>query len=89
MVSKVALKQGSAFIWFIFIVSVIILGFGYSVLMKPVEVTYNLVYNDLNVSAQVYQDFFTMSKTIWMWTPLVIVLCLFFWAILRLHEAGT
>jgi len=84
---KIKLIQGAAFVWFVFILFIIVFGFTYSILMKPVGIMYNHDYNDsLLVSEDVYQNFYTRSKAIFFWFPLVAILAMVYWAIIRMHQ---
>jgi len=79
--------QNAAFVWFVFILFVVVFAFLYSILSKPIQEVYNITYNDSAVHAQVYQNFFIRSKTIWFWFPLAAVLVVLFWAWLKVQES--
>jgi len=84
---KIKIIQGSAFVWFIFILFIIVFGFVYAILMKPVGMLYNQNYNDsLLQSDQTYQNFYIRSQTIWYWFPLVAIIYLIYWAIIKIHQ---
>lgn len=78
--------QQAAFVWFIFLVFIIMFGFLYGVLMKPVSDIHNMFYNDSALSDDVYQTFFLRTQTIWYWFPLIAVMVLIIWAFLKTQE---
>jgi len=79
------LKQSSPFIWFALVLIIFIVGFSYAILMVPLQKTYNQFYNDSDLDEQVYQTFYTRSKTIWYWFPLITIFALIFWALIQIH----
>lgn len=79
--------QKSPFVFLIFILFIIVFGFVYAILMKPMGVVYNQAYNDSILQAdQQYQDFYIRSKTIWDWFPLVAIIVMVYWAIIKTHQ---
>ena len=83
---KIKLKQASAFVWFVFILAILVFGFAYLIISKPVQVTYNQFYNDTVLDDQVYQDFYIRAKTIWYWFPLSAAIAMFLWAMIKLNQ---
>ena len=48
--------------------------------------TYNMFYDDVEVSDDAYQTFFRRAATLWYVAPLVIVICLVMWALIKTHQ---
>jgi len=82
----IQLRQSSGFVWIVFVLFVLLFGFVYVVMMKPVGILYNLNYNQSELSEQVYQDFFIRSKSIWLILPLPILLSMIIWSIIKIQE---
>lgn len=80
------IRQSSPFLWFVFIISILMIGFMFVVVSKPVSIVYNSVYNDSAVMDSDYQTFFTRTKTIWTGSLMVFVIALLLWTILRMTE---
>jgi len=82
------LRQSQAYIIFIMLVGILVIGFTISIVMKPVSDIYNMKYNETEVSDDVYQDFFTRSKTVWVWSPVVIGIGIFIWGLIKANQQG-
>jgi hypothetical protein len=83
---KIKFVQGSPFIWFMFILAIFVIGFVYVILSRPVSMTYNMFYDDPEVSEDVYQTFFRRAATLWYVAPLIIVVCLIMWSLIKTHQ---
>lgn len=79
-------KKSQAYVILIFLISILVLGFVISLLMKPVKDIYNETHDDEAVQDDVYQQFFVRSKTVWMWSPFILGLGILAWTILKSHE---
>ena len=83
---KIRFMQGSPFIWFMVILSIFMIGFIFVILTRPVSMTYNLAYNDPALYDDTYQMFFRRAKTIWFGAPLIFIVCIIMWGIIKLHQ---
>lgn len=79
-------KKGQAFVFFIFILGLFVIGFAITILMKPLSDVYNRTYNETVVMEDDYQKFFTRSQTVWLWTPFIIAIAMLFWTLIKAHE---
>lgn len=86
---KIAIRKGAPWIVLLYIVAIIILGVAYSVLMEPARVVYDASYVHENVQDDVYQDFFTKSRTVFLWLPLLLIVPIILWMIIKAHEKNT
>ena len=85
---KVNIRKGQAFAILIFILAIFLLGFTYSILMKPVGVLYNRVYNNSELQDDEYQTFFVRTRTIWFWILPIVIIPLIIWAINEGNRRG-
>jgi hypothetical protein len=81
-----SIRKSQAFVWIFFVVAVIMIGFIYMMLMKPLSFVYNYSYNDSTVNDSVYQQFYERSATIWYWTPILLVLSMILWAVIQVQK---
>jgi amino acid transporter len=79
-------KKSQAFVFFIFLIGLIVIGLAISILMKPMNEIYNKTYNQSDVMEQDYQTFYTRTKTIWAWLPFVFALAMIVWVYIKSHE---
>jgi len=80
------IRNGQPFVFIVFILAIFIVGFAFVVLEKPLEVTYNKYYNDTDVSDDVYQTFYTRTKTMWEWMLLPIGIMLIVWVVVKMQQ---
>jgi len=80
------IRKSQAFVIIIFLMGLLILGLAISILMKPLGEVYNDTYNKTSVQDDDYQQFFTRSKTVWQWSPLLLVLGMIIWVLIKTHE---
>lgn len=81
-------KKAQAFAILIFIIALIVIGLAMSILMKPMKVVYDKTYQDDAVQEDVYQEFYTRSKTVWIWLPFMLGIPLVIWVLIKAHEKG-
>lgn len=83
---KIQNRQSQPYIFLLFIVAIIVLGIAISVLMKPVSDIYNWTHNETIVQQDDYQEFFTRSRTLWIWLPVILAIGLVIWAFIKAHQ---
>jgi hypothetical protein len=76
-------KKSQAYIFLMFILALIITGFLISIMMAPMKMVYDSSVNQTSVQEDVYQNFYTQSVTIWIWTPGILVVGFILWAVIR------
>jgi glucan phosphoethanolaminetransferase (alkaline phosphatase superfamily) len=76
-------RKGQAYIFLMFIAALIITGFLISIMMAPMKMVYDSSANLSSVQEDVYQNFYTQSVTIWIWTPGILVVGFILWAVIR------
>ena len=79
-------KKAQAFVLLIFFIGLIVIGLGISVIMKPMQTVYDHTYNRTDVMDDTYQQFFTRSKTVWVWLPFILAIPLIIWVLIKAHE---
>ena len=79
-------KKAQAFAIIIFLIGLLVIGLAISVLMKPMQTIYDNTYNATTVQDDVYQEFFTRSKTVWIWLPFILGIPLVVWVLIKAHE---
>ena len=83
------LIQGNSNVFFLFVIFIIVFGFMYSILMRPMGVVYDSTYDDpILQQDQVYQDFFIRVKAIWYWFPLIGAIVMVLWGINKMRQYG-
>ncbi len=79
-------NKAQAFAIIIFLIGIIIIGLAISVLMKPMQTIYDKTYNASEVQDDVYQQFYTRTKTVWIWLPFILGIPLVVWVLIKAHE---
>lgn len=79
-------KKGQVYVLFLYLMAILMIGLAISIIMKPMQVTYDQAYDDPDVSADEYQQFFTRSVTFWKWLPLPIGIVLIVWMYIKANE---
>jgi hypothetical protein len=72
-------KKAQVHTFIVYLMGILMIGFAISILMKPMKVTYDATYDDPDVQADEYQEFYTRSVTFWRWIPLGLVLAIITW----------
>ena len=80
------IRNSQPFVFIVFVLAIFIVGFAFVVLDKPLEVVYNKFYNDSDLTDDVYQTFFTRTKTMWEWMLLPIGIMLIIWVIVKMQQ---
>jgi hypothetical protein len=83
---KIEIRKGAAYIVILYIIALIIIGLTFSILMKPMKVVYDSSVVNENVQDDVYQDFFTKSRTLFVWLPMLIIIPIMIWIFIKSHE---
>lgn len=79
-------KKAQAFTFLIFIIGILILGLAISALMKPMKTVYDSTYNKSDVMDADYQQFYTRTKTVWIWLPFILGIPMVAWVLIKAHE---
>jgi len=79
-------KKGQIYVVVLYVMALLMIGLTMSILMKPMKITYDQVYNETEVQADEYQQFFQRSVTFWQWTPLIIAIALIAWMYIKANE---
>lgn len=80
-------KKSQAFLWILLLLSIFMVGLFYVILSKPVSMTYNMFYNDSDMTKdQDMQTFFIRSKTIWDFALLPIAIAMILWFIIEIQR---
>ncbi len=79
-------RKSQTFLLILFIFGVIVIGATIAILSQPLGITYDATYNDSAVSEDIYQQFFTQSKTIWLWAPIFLIIPLVLWIFQKINE---
>lgn len=85
----ISYRKSSGYVVIVYVVAMIIIGLAFSVLMQPLGVVYDSSSTHEAVQDDVYQQFFTRSRTIFVWLPLLIGLPLIIWILLESHNKIT
>lgn len=86
MDKSIKIRNSQAFIILILILGLLVVGLMFSIVMKPVNITYNDNVDKEDLQEEVYQTFFTRTRTIWIWLPVVAGIVLIFWAYIESHK---
>lgn len=84
---KIKTRNGQPYVLIVFLLGLFMVGLIFVLMMKPME----MVYNDYTVSEpqlqeDVYQNFLNQSRTIFLWSPFIILLGLVIWALIESHR---
>lgn len=80
------IRKGQPYVVLIYILAVIIIGFATAILMMPMGQMYNHNYDDPAVQEDIYQTFFTRSRTLFIWLPLLLIVPTILWMLIKAQE---
>lgn len=80
------IRKGQPYIVLIYLAGLIILGFAFAVLLTPVSEVYDHSYDHDEVQGDIYQQFFTRGKSLFLWLPLILALPLLIWVLVKAQE---
>jgi len=83
---SISIRKSSPWIAVVYIIAIIMIGFAFSVLMKPAKVVYDASYVNENVQDDIYQNFYTRSRTVFVWLPLIVAIPVLLWILIKSHE---
>jgi uncharacterized BrkB/YihY/UPF0761 family membrane protein len=83
---KIKVRNGQPYIVLVYLLGLMMVGFAFIVLMKPLEITYNRVYDSPHLQDDVYDTFFTRFQSIWFWILLPIAIALLVWIVIKHQE---
>ena len=79
-------KKSQAFLFLIFIMSILVIGFTYVILSKPMSILYNQYQNDSDMNDVDAQNFYIRSNTIWEFILIPIAIALILWTIIEVQR---
>jgi H+/Cl- antiporter ClcA len=81
-------KKGQLFVLLVYLLGIVIIGLTMVVLSGPMKTIFDDVANDPQVQDEDYQTFYTRTKTIWLWLPLMLIFPMILWSLSKPHERG-
>lgn len=80
------IRKSQTFNIVVYVLGLIVLGFAFLVIMKPLGMLHDSVYNDPNLSDDVYQIFFIKTQTIWKWILPVLAAVMIIWLLVEAQK---
>jgi len=79
-------KKSQLFILLVYLLGIIIIGLTIVVLSGPMKSIFEDVANDPQTQDEDYQTFYTRTRTIWIWLPLMLIFPIIIWSLTKPHE---
>ena len=83
---KFAIRKGQPYVILLYILGIIIIGFTFAILSKPMGDVYNINYDKASAQEDIYQNFFTRSRTLFIWIPLLLIVPTIIWMLIKAQE---
>ena len=83
---KLAIRKSQPFVLLLYILAIIIIGVAFAILSQPMGQMYNANYAQDAVQDDIYQNFFTRTRTIFIWLPLLLIVPTIIWLFIKAQE---
>lgn len=83
---KLGLRQGQPYVALIYVLGIIMIAFVMVVLFNPLKITYELGASHEASQDADLQNFFVQTRTILFWLPLMLILPVTIWVIIKINE---
>ena len=83
---KMEIRKGQPYVLLLYVMGILMIGFAFAILMNPLGTVYNNNHDKEIVQGEDYQQFFTRSRSLFLWLPLILLIPTFFWALSKAQE---